>query len=49
MQHTREAMKRNRGLVVIILALCVVYMIEPTLGFLSGACRDLLLMMGNGK
>lgn len=46
MDHTREAMKRNRGLVIIILALCAVYAVEPTLGFLSGACRDLLTGVG---
>ncbi len=43
MQHTREAMRKNRGLVVIILCLLVVYSIEPSISFMSDMCHRWIL------
>lgn len=39
MQHTREAMRKNRGLIIIILALLVVYSIEPSISVMSDMCH----------
>ena len=46
MEHTRAALKRNRGLAIIILALSVAYAIEPGIGIMANVCRDLLGFFG---
>lgn len=40
MRHTREALTRNRGLMVIILALMVAYALEPSLGRVGDLCHE---------
>lgn len=41
MTHTKQALKRHRGLYMIILALCVALWVEPSVGIMTDMCRDL--------
>lgn len=42
MHHTRECLRRNRGLLMIIMTLCVAWILEPGLRSMVGVCSDLL-------
>lgn len=42
MQNTREAIKRQRGLYMMIAVLVVVWFIEPSMNAMASICRDLL-------
>lgn len=39
MHNTKESLRKNRGLVVLIMALMVVYSIEPNIDAMSDMCR----------
>lgn len=45
MEHTKEKIKQQRGLIMIILALSLVYIIEPGLHHAADTCFDLLRHM----
>lgn len=42
MHHTRESMRRNRGLVMIIMTLTVAWALEPSFRSMASVCSDLL-------
>lgn len=46
MRHTRETIKAQRGLWVMIAVLAVVMMIEPRMVVLGDTCADLLEFIG---
>lgn len=41
MYNTKEALKKQRGLYVIIAVLLVVWMLEPSIAVMSEVCRNL--------
>lgn len=42
MQHTRECLRRNRGLLMIIATLSIAWVLEPGLRGVASVCSDLL-------
>ncbi|MCB2117899.1 MAG: hypothetical protein KDD95_16860 [Rhodobacteraceae bacterium] len=49
MRHTREAMDRNRGLVLVIAVLFVVWLLEPTTAVMFETCFDILQHIGGAR
>lgn len=48
MHHTKEHLRRQRGLYVMIAVLLVVWSMEPGLSAMSGLCRDLIERLYGG-
>lgn len=41
MDHTREHLRRQRGLYVMIIVLVIIWMIEPSMSAMTDMCRGL--------